>query len=57
MLAVLQRITVFLLTLGFQTHVKGGYFLEEDIALFDAAFFKYSSDNAAAIGAISLTLP
>ncbi|EPE25381.1 Thiolase-like protein [Glarea lozoyensis ATCC 20868] len=32
-----------------KTNVKGGYFLDEDISLFDAAFFKYSSDNAAAI--------
>ena len=29
------------------THVKGAHFLEEDIALFDAAFFGYSSETAA----------
>ncbi|KAI1412497.1 putative FSP1 [Hypoxylon sp. FL1857] len=31
------------------THVKGGYFLEEDIGLFDAAFFSYSAETAASL--------
>lgn len=28
------------------THVKGAHFLEEDVGLFDAAFFSYSSETA-----------
>jgi len=31
-----------------QSHVLGGYFLKEDVALFDAAFFNLSGDVAAA---------
>lgn len=28
-------------------HVKGAHFLEEDVGLFDAAFFNYSAEVAA----------
>ncbi|KAJ6119127.1 hypothetical protein N7523_003407 [Penicillium sp. IBT 18751x] len=31
------------------THVKGAHFLDEDIGLFDAAFFNYSAETAAAL--------
>ncbi|KAI1134071.1 putative FSP1 [Hypoxylon sp. FL0543] len=31
------------------THVKGGHFVEEDIGLFDAAFFSYSAETAASL--------
>ncbi|EFQ34123.1 beta-ketoacyl synthase domain-containing protein [Colletotrichum graminicola M1.001] len=31
------------------THVKGAHFLQEDIGLFDAAFFGYSSEAAASL--------
>ncbi|KAI0173502.1 putative polyketide synthase [Hypoxylon sp. FL1284] len=31
------------------THVKGGHFLDEDVATFDAAFFNYSAEMAQAI--------
>ncbi|KAI0842747.1 putative FSP1 [Hypoxylon sp. FL0890] len=31
------------------THVKGGHFMEEDIGLFDAAFFSYSAETAASL--------
>ncbi|KAH6641044.1 hypothetical protein F5144DRAFT_618689 [Chaetomium tenue] len=31
------------------THVKGAHFIEEDIGLFDAAFFNYSAETAAAM--------
>ncbi|KDN68947.1 putative beta-ketoacyl synthase domain-containing protein [Colletotrichum sublineola] len=31
------------------THVKGAHFLEEDVGLFDAAFFGYSSEAAASL--------
>ncbi|KAI1781283.1 putative polyketide synthase [Hypoxylon cercidicola] len=31
------------------THVKGGHFLDEDVAAFDAAFFNYSAEMAQAI--------
>jgi acyl transferase domain-containing protein len=30
-----------------QTHVKGAHFLQEDVGLFDAAFFSYSAETAA----------
>lgn len=30
-----------------QTHVRGGYFIKEDIGLFDAPFFNLSADTAA----------
>jgi hypothetical protein len=29
-----------------QSHVEGGYFLDEDISLFDAAFFNLAADVA-----------
>ena len=29
-----------------QNHVTGGYFLEEDLGRFDAAFFNFTSDVA-----------
>jgi hypothetical protein len=29
-----------------QSHVEGGYFMSEDVALFDAAFFSLASDVA-----------
>ncbi|RWA09000.1 hypothetical protein EKO27_g6114 [Xylaria grammica] len=32
-----------------RTHVIGGHFLEEDVSLFDAAFFSFSADVAAAM--------
>jgi len=32
-----------------QTHVKGGHFLDEDVAAFDAAFFNYSAEMAQAV--------
>ncbi|KAI0881953.1 putative polyketide synthase [Annulohypoxylon maeteangense] len=31
------------------THVKGGHFLDDDVAAFDAAFFNYSAEMAQAI--------
>ncbi|OQD84167.1 hypothetical protein PENANT_c014G07229 [Penicillium antarcticum] len=31
------------------THVKGAHFLEQDIGLFDAAFFNFSAETAAAL--------
>ncbi|KAJ5382593.1 hypothetical protein N7517_000504 [Penicillium concentricum] len=31
------------------THVKGGHFLDDDIACFDAAFFNYSGETAQAL--------
>ncbi|CAN8099325.1 unnamed protein product [Discula destructiva] len=31
------------------THVKGAHFLEEDVGLFDAAFFGYSSETASSL--------
>ncbi|KAI0849455.1 putative polyketide synthase [Daldinia vernicosa] len=31
------------------THVRGGHFLDEDVAAFDAAFFNYSAEMAQAI--------
>ncbi|EAQ86385.1 hypothetical protein CHGG_07638 [Chaetomium globosum CBS 148.51] len=31
------------------THVKGAHFIEEDIGLFDAAFFNYSAETASAL--------
>lgn len=30
-----------------QFHIKGGHFIKEDVALFDAAFFNFSADVAA----------
>ena len=30
-----------------QSHIKGGHFIKEDVALFDAAFFNFSADVAA----------
>lgn len=32
-----------------QTHVKGGHFLDDDVAAFDAAFFNYSAEMAQAV--------
>ncbi|KAL5002552.1 hypothetical protein BDV10DRAFT_202156 [Aspergillus recurvatus] len=37
------------------THVKGAHFLEQDVGLFDAAFFNYSAETAA--NAAGLTIP
>ncbi|TFB04979.1 Asperfuranone polyketide synthase [Trichoderma ghanense] len=31
------------------THVKGAHFLQEDVGLFDAAFFSYSSETASSL--------
>ncbi|RYP73024.1 hypothetical protein DL771_003892 [Monosporascus sp. 5C6A] len=31
------------------THVKGAHFIEEDVGLFDAAFFNYSAETASAM--------
>ncbi|KAK3938873.1 hypothetical protein QBC46DRAFT_291686 [Diplogelasinospora grovesii] len=31
------------------THIKGGYFLEEDVGLFDLSFFNFTADVAAAM--------
>ncbi|KND87310.1 Lovastatin diketide synthase LovF [Tolypocladium ophioglossoides CBS 100239] len=31
------------------THVKGAHFIEEDVGLFDAAFFSYSAETASAM--------
>ncbi|KAK8075464.1 Beta-ketoacyl synthase [Apiospora hydei] len=31
------------------THVKGAHFLEEDVGLFDAAFFSYSSETSSSL--------
>uniref|UniRef100_A0A8H7KF45 Carrier domain-containing protein n=1 Tax=Bionectria ochroleuca TaxID=29856 RepID=A0A8H7KF45_BIOOC len=31
------------------THVKGAHFLQEDVGLFDAAFFSYSAETAASV--------
>ena len=39
-----------------RSHVLGGYFLDEDIALFDAAFFNVAQD-VACVGILQLEHP
>jgi len=34
------------LAFSLQNHATGGYFLHEDVALFDAAFFRFTSEVA-----------
>lgn len=36
-----------MLTLSEQTNIKGGYFLQDDVGLFDPSFFGLSADMAA----------